>query len=119
MDWTELEHSKIKARQELLEIDPELAQAKIRKLIQPQFWSETEPGEWNELPLSETIEATMSQRSPGELVEVFALLQQQNLDVVLVGGQAVNFWAERPMRSRPRIGTVSTLHLRRYRSTRR
>ncbi len=37
--------------------------------------------------------AKMKKLNPIELKEVFIQLQQEDIDLVLVGGQAVNFWA--------------------------
>ena len=92
MNFSKLQRDKIQARSQLAKLPVEIAQKQadvlFAELWQPNFTTLMEEDFFytNKIWM-------VNKLTPVELRNIFLKLQSETLDVVLVGGQAVNFWA--------------------------
>lgn len=97
-----LTQQKIEARKKILKLEPRQAQNLVNQTLYPQYWDfKIEQNSWEEsIPTDYEI---MEKLTPENLREILNKLQEVNLDVVLVGGQAVNLWAYQYYNNSPEL----------------
>ncbi|MGG6268178.1 hypothetical protein ACQ4M3_33245 [Leptolyngbya sp. AN03gr2] len=89
-----LEAEKIAARQHLLKLSPAEAQNQVNQTLHAELWRVQIDGcsidRSTNFPLASCV---MSPLTPDALKTVLQQLQQAEINLVIVGGQAINLWA--------------------------
>ena len=91
--WERLEQEKIDARQELLALPPKFAQERVNNILRPDLWKVDDSSEidWDGgIPKVKDYEID---RIPKNIKGISKLLQNEDLEIVLVGAEAINVWA--------------------------
>lgn len=89
-NWNHLKQEKIDNRIKLLAIDPAKAQQRASEVLRPELWTVDDT---NELNWANNLAGGYVKQTPNDIKDIFYALQDLDLDIVLVGGQAINFWA--------------------------
>ena len=85
---------KIAERQALLSLNPDEAQAIADQTLHSSLWQVQSAGNvWTEQILTDSIKVSQSSLPPEALKDLLASIQQAKIELVLVGGQAINLWA--------------------------
>jgi hypothetical protein len=119
----QLAAAKIVARQKLLNLPPHIAQQQASQTLYPNLWDlQSSQDAWKEgsfvgdlikercFTIAVSIPTQnhknyedMEKLTPAQLKEILLRLQEISLDVVVVGGQAVNLWATRYYQQCPQL----------------
>ena len=89
-NWNRLQQEKIDNRIKFLAIDPAKAQQIASEVLLPELWTVDDT---NELNWSNNLSGGYVKQTPNEIKDIFYALQDLDLDIVLVGDQAINCWA--------------------------
>ena len=92
MNFSKLQQNKIEARLKLNQLPADLAQEKA-DVLSALLWLPdlSNLSDWDFFTINKKW--MTNKLSPPQLRDIFLKLQSESLDIVLVGGQAVNFWA--------------------------
>ena len=119
-NYQQLEQEKIEARQQLLAMPTATAQQLVNEIISPQSWQfQIEDSPWSESITTNNLDfsltknnyaktgqiskANMDKLTPENLHNIFIQLQENGLEAVVVGGQAVNLWAYQYWQQEPKL----------------
>jgi hypothetical protein len=98
-----LDGEKIRQRQVLLRQDAAQAQAIANQTLHAHLWAVETDAVWEDtlIALPTNLECVMAKVAPETLKSILETIQAAGIEIVVVGGQAINLWAVQYSQSTP------------------